>query len=354
MIRTIVFILSIFPIFALAGKQVNIHNIISFGDSLSDASNKHLISLYMNQASNNLISVRALPPNVSGRFSNGFTWVDQLHISFWRQPSFPALKVINSTMVIETAGENHAYPLKVNSLTGNNWSVGGAMTGDGYLADETVADGSTVRSGTTVLPNIGQQISDYLAQHKKFAPTDLVLIQGGTNNLWFTLFANQGDTGTSTALKLVEHIKQLQRHGAKHILVMNIPPLYLGAWLNPFYDQAKAFVDEFNQSLAKELDHLIQLQTSANIYLMDADVFLTKVVKQIQTQGEFYHQPTAIRLSNVSDSAWNWVTNEVVEKPNQYIFWDGLHPTAAVHRLLAYQAEQLLEQYGIIPAGMAK
>ncbi|MDE1460744.1 SGNH/GDSL hydrolase family protein [Spartinivicinus poritis] len=354
MIRAIVFFLGIFPLVAFAGKQVNIHQIISFGDSLSDANNKHLISLYMNQSSNNLISVRALPPNVSGRFSNGFTWVDQLHISFWRQPSVPALKAINSTMVIEKAGENQSFQLQVNPLTGSNWSVGGAMTGDGYLADETVADGSTVISGTKVLPNVGQQISDYLAQHKQFTPTDLVLIQGGTNNLWFTLFANQGDTGTSTALKLVEHIKQLQQHGAQHILVMNIPPLYLGAWLSPFHDQAKDFVDEFNQTLANELGQLIQPQSSTNIYLMDADAFLAKVVKQIQTKGEYYHHPTATRLSNVNDSAWNWVSNEVVDKPNQYIFWDGLHPTAAVHRLLAYHAEQLLEQHGIIPAGIAK
>lgn len=349
MIRTIVFILGLLPVIVLAGKQVNIHQLISFGDSLSDANNKHLVSLYMNQASKNLIGVRALPPNVSGRFSNGFTWVDQLHISFWRQPSLPALKAINSTMLIDVENDRQSFPLTIGNLQGNNWAVGGAMTGSGYFADEDVATNSTVVSGTHVLPNIGQQIDDYVAQQSKFNPTDLVLIQGGTNNLWFTLYGSLNETGESAAHKLIAHIKQLQRHGAEHIVVMNIPPLYYGAWLSPFADQAKLFVDEFNDTLETELNQLKQQQTaSANLYLMDADKLLAGVVNQINVQGEFYHQPTAIRLNKVNESAWNWATNEVVEQPNQHIFWDGLHPTAAVHRLIAYHTEKLLKEQGIV------
>jgi len=59
------------------------------------------------------------------------------------------------------------------------------------------------------------------------------------------------------------------------------------------------------------------------------------------------HVPTQVEINYILKSAWDWVNNKVADKPNAYAFWDGLHPSAAMHRLFAYEAEQLLIENGI-------
>ena len=61
--------------------------------------------------------------------------------------------------------------------------------------------------------------------------------------------------------------------------------------------------------------------------------------------------PAAFGLTNVTDSAApglepgdsSYNTGQIVSNPNQYLFWDDLHPTATVHAELAqYALEQLM------------
>ncbi|WP_163831629.1 SGNH/GDSL hydrolase family protein [Spartinivicinus ruber] len=348
MLRIIVLILAILPALLLANQQERISRIIAFGDSLSDAGNKHLITLQMNQAAKGVIGVRGMPPNVSARFSNGFSWVDQLNISLWRQPSTPAMAGIDSILEINNGTEHFSFPLSIQPLKGNNWAVGGAMTGSGYFVDIDLKDGATLTSGGTIMPNIGQQINDFAAQHGRFLSSDLVILQGGANNLWFTLFGDLNDTGHRAALKLIQQISQLKGLGAKHILVMNLPSFQYGAVLNPYAEKTKVFIEEFNKTLSDKLAQLdIQQYEQPTIYLFDVHKLFTKVIDRIESTGQFKHEKTNTLIKHVLEPAWNWSNNKIADDPNEYLFWDGLHPSASTHRLLAYKAKKLLLKNGV-------
>lgn len=277
--------LGLLPTMLFAGQQQSINRIITFGDSLSDAGNKHLISLYMHQATKGIIGIRAMPPNVSARYSNGFTWVDQLNISLWRQPSTPALNKIVTPLIIDIDDQAIMYPLSIRALKGTNWAIGGAMAGEGYFVDLDLSKGAELTQGGRIMPNIGQQIKDFEQSQTHFQPSDLIILQGGTNNLWFTLFGDVAETGSQTALKLIRHIKQLRALGAQHILLMNLPPFQHGATLHPYADETQRFVDEFNQTLNDQLPQFTPQQNRpSNVYLLDVHRIFTDMIHSIQTK----------------------------------------------------------------------
>jgi hypothetical protein len=64
--------------------------------------------------------------------------------------------------------------------------------------------------------------------------------------------------------------------------------------------------------------------------------------------------PQAFGLTNVTNSAapglqpgaTSYNTSQIVANPNQYLFWDDLHPTAAVHAILAQRALDLFRLPG--------
>ena len=64
--------------------------------------------------------------------------------------------------------------------------------------------------------------------------------------------------------------------------------------------------------------------------------------------------PAAFGLTNVTDSAapgldpgdTSYDASHIVANPNQYLFWDNLHPTAAMHAILAQRALDLFRLPG--------
>ncbi|KAH9811576.1 hypothetical protein DFH28DRAFT_431255 [Melampsora americana] len=45
--------------------------------------------------------------------------------------------------------------------------------------------------------------------------------------------------------------------------------------------------------------------------------------------------PTEFRFKNVIDACWNSTTGGICNHPDQYLYWDTLHPTTTMHRFLA-------------------
>ena len=98
-----------------------IGNLIVFGDSLSD----------MGNAKDSILNVPDVPPYWQGRFSNGMVWVEHLSQSYG----------VTTTHGFGTsAGDNRAF--------------GGAQTGAGFAY--------------LLIPNVGSQITNYLANAIKF------------------------------------------------------------------------------------------------------------------------------------------------------------------------------------------
>jgi phospholipase/lecithinase/hemolysin len=220
----------------------------------------------------------ASPPYYNGRFSNGPVAVEQL------------------------AG------LLGSPLYDFAW--GGATSGIGNYGD----GGTQTTSGAFGLPGmIPELIGSGPVLSTLNVPNSLFIVWGGAND-----FLTSG-TPLQAAEDIDFIVSSLQSDGATHILVPGIPDL----GLTPDYygdAAATAYSEEFN----------LLLQASLPTGATYVDTF--NLMHQIESN------PAAYGLTDVTDPCLNGAS--VCSNPNQYLFWDGFHPTTAADSILAEQFDE--------------
>ena len=173
-------------------------------------------------------------------------------------------------------------------------------------------DGGTQTSfGTHGLPGMIPELnssSSALLLASPIVPSSLFVVWGGFNDF------RTGGSATQAVTDIDSIVSSLQADGAQHILVpgmanMGLTPAYYG---DP---AATAFSLEFNSLLKASLP-------TGAIYFN----FFGLV-------NEVVNDPAAFGLTDVTDPCFNGVT--VCSDPNQYLFWDGLHPTTAADTIIA-------------------
>ena len=228
----------------------------------------------------NLYKATGYPPYPywNGRFSNGPVTTEQLAAS------------LHSPLV--------------------DFAWGGATTGLG-----NVFDGGTQTSiGALGVPGMIPEVMGTPNSVWTAAPTSLFVVWGGPNDYF------QSPTGSvSTAVgDMLWIIAQIQAAGGQHILVPGMPDLGLtpGHYGDP---NATAFSLAFNQGLLANLPK--------GVTYFDTFGFMHQVV----------NNPGAYGFNDVTDPCFNAVAQTVCSTPNQYLFWDGVHPTTAADTILAAQ-----------------
>ena len=89
----------------------------------------------------------------------------------------------------------------------------------------------------------------------------------------------------------------------------------------------------FNGLLDAELDGL---ETSLGVSIARLDIFgLTQ---------EVIADPGAFGFTNVTDPAFDPSTGSVVSNPDEYFFWDPVHPTRVAHRILGDRAARAVPE----------
>lgn len=252
---------------------------VIFGDSLSDVGNVHAATGGANPSS---------PPYFGGRFSNGPIWVEFLASNLGLPAPTPSV------------------------LGGSDYAFGGAETGSGLSL-----------SGT---PNMSVQMASYLATH---SPTDseLFVLWGGANDFF------SGETDIQVPVtNLSNQITTLATAGATTFLVANLPPLGQTPAIisvnNPVVQGAfDAASVEFNLLLSAQLDRL-ESDLGVTIYRFDVHDLFTRAIAN----------PAEFGLTNVTDPALDPLTGIVVANPDEYLFWDSVHPTTAVHAIMGREA----------------
>ncbi|NJC41812.1 outer membrane lipase/esterase [Brevundimonas alba] len=296
--------------FASAASAQTYTRLVVFGDSLSDNGNLYAVTGNTQPAS---------PPYYQGRFSNG--------------PVFTELLGFNAGRF--TAGA---------PVTGSvNYAFGGARTDNAANP-----------------PGMRNQLLAYTGAGGTFGANDLVSVLGGANNLFqrLTAFAvlppaQQAVTNPQafvqpTALAAAADINFIVNSvagaGAGTVLVTNLPRLGItpqfnqgaGAALGPLADFAGT---TFNSALSAGLFTVAAANPNSNIILMD----LYKISDTLAGN------PGIFGLTNAHDSCFNQVAMTVCANPDSYLYWDGVHPTAAGHRLIAALADDYL-YYGDLGA----
>jgi phospholipase/lecithinase/hemolysin len=214
------------------------------------------------------------PPYYNGRFSNGPLAVEYL------------------------ANSLHS------PLTSFAW--GGATTGYGDSGD----GGTQMMVGHLGLPGMLLQVQGSLSSVAPFAPTSLFVVWGGPDD-----FITNGSVAVGVA-DILTIVGALQSVGATHILVPGMPDM----GLTPAYygdPSATAFSFAFDQALQANLPH--------GVTYFDTFGFMHYVVSN----------PGLFGFTDVTDPCLVGVTP--CSNPNQYLFWDDLHPTTAADAILAAQ-----------------
>jgi phospholipase/lecithinase/hemolysin len=283
-----------------------------FGDSLSDVGNDLLLtggalpapSIYASGAT-------------TGRFTNGLNYVDGL------------ASALNLSITPSLAG-------------GTDYAYGGARTT--YITPALVPLGGL---------SFNQQIGAYDTTHAAADPNALYILWIGTNDMADAIrnaavvAAGGGDPNpvisaaiVNTMLGLSGAISNLSGLGAEHFLIPNLPNLALipaiGGLNNAGLSGLAQFASvNFNTNLANTLD----LGVFSGLDIRDLNIYgaLNAILANPGADG-FTNVANACYTGEVDGTSLpvgSSIPPTICANPDQYVFWDYEHPTAAVHAQLA-------------------
>jgi thermolabile hemolysin len=213
-----------------------------------------------------------------------------------------------------------------------------------YAYGGAVLNNSNTNGGP---PSAMAQINDYLiGQHfnvSSIADETQYVFWAGANDILDTAqdtpqYVNNlvFDIPYLTTLQIGKLIKA----GAKNILVMLLP-----SWANTPVVTETATAEQIQQfaQLTIAINGYIQSNLTAlqapgiNLQIFDLPTALGKILQDPQAYG--YVNVTAPCLANWPDfiNGTGGVTAQVCSNPDEFFFWDGEHPSARTHGLLAQE-----------------
>ena len=299
--------------------------VVVFGDSLSDDGNvRHIMEDQyfigypggdFNYSDGRFTDSSDTDPN-SGTYAG--TWHEQL------------------------AGTFLGLPAATNSLDGGtDYAFGGATTASG-TSDRTVISNPFPFGGgdfTLTVDNLGKQVDDYLASGTPDAAA-LYIVWGGGNDLFDD---DSSAHVTETAANVEALVEQLARAGARSILVPNVPPL----GLVPLYKGDAATATALNAASAQYRSEFDTDLDAAIATLAGEGITIT--LYRFDIYGLYYRlaaNPEDYGFTNISDSA----QGQSAVDPDEYLFWDDIHPTTAGHYQIAAAAFSILDGTALPPA----
>ncbi len=221
-----------------------------------------------------------------------------------------------------------------NSLDGGtDYAFGGATTESGTREVTVISTPDPFSGGdfTVTIDNLGKQVDDYLAD-QTIDPAALYIVWGGGNDLFDD---DSAENVTATAERVAGLVEQLARAGAVYILTPNVPPLGLVPNYKDDSDKAAAL----NAASADYRDELNAKLDAAVATLADESITIT--LYRLDIYGLFYRlaaNPEDYGFVNISDSSQGADVD-----PDEYLFWDDIHPTTAGHFQIATAAFALLD-----------
>lgn len=279
-------------------------DLVVFGDSLSDSGN-----FFVNTGEYSLQPFELVPsaPYAIGgfHFTNGHTWVELL-----------------ATLMRDSRG---GRPSLRRPGRFTNYAYGAARS----------------RAGTTGF-DLGDQVGMFLGDFAEQAPREAVyVIWTGGNDVRDALVSLQLDpTGATSAGILqaaitatADNVVALYGSGAQDFLVVNAPNIALTPAVRALGPEAELAALQlsvlYNQGLSQALDSLAALP---GIGIDRLDVFAIL--------GDLVADPESAGFVNVTESCItpDAIDGAICDRPGDYLFWDGIHPTRAGHRFLANAA----------------
>ena len=278
-----------FSLAALPASASLYDSLIVFGDSLSDNGNNAIV--IGSNAGQTITGNTYVPsqPYGSGVYSNGPVWASD-------------------------AASKLGVALQPSLAGGTNYAYGGATTGP---------------AGNGFPFSLLTQANQYLATHTVSANA-LYVIAGGGNDARAALGAiaacsgvclgpTVATTATQYAANVHTIVDALQAAGAQHIIVWNTPNLGLAPAV------AAAGASGLGTFLAASMNAALAAQLAGESGVTTFDIFGLGTSIALN--------PGAFGFTDVTDACGAIVAANC----NTYAYWDGIHPTAAAHAVIADQ-----------------
>jgi phospholipase/lecithinase/hemolysin len=284
--------------------------IVVFGDSLSDPGNAFAVLRKVSVRPFDLIP--DAPYAVGGlHFSNGETWVEQL-----------------------------AGSLRLRK------SAGPALWARGHFSNYAVG---TARARADGSYHLMEQVSLFLEDFPGgVSPDALYVVSIGANDVRDALEAFAEDPSGSTSFAILggalaaiqQSLITLAGDGARTFLVGNAPDISLVPAVRQLGEGAQGaarfLAEQFNAGLGSVLAGVGSAYPEIRIVLLNQFDFL----------GELVGNPSGFGLTEVEKPCItpNTLVRPFCATPDDYLFWDGIHPTREGHALLAKRAHAVLFQ----------
>jgi phospholipase/lecithinase/hemolysin len=265
-----------------------IDGLVVFGDSLSDTGRVF-------RATSGLYPPD--PPYFQGRYSNGRVWVEYL-----------------------------AERLNLSTSQVRNFACGGATSGS---ASDNFAQG--------LVPGLLSQVQSLIQAQPRLDAAVLYVVWAGAND-----YLQGANNAAPTVSNVRESIDSLISAGATRILVANLPNLgELPATRNSTNSANLTTLSQMhNQGLRRSLKVLGQRHSNLDMMLLDVNALY---------QDAIIH-PSKFGFTNVTGACVSGTT--ACSAPQQFLFWDGIHPTTATHEILGERAFGAIEAQLLLSAGV--
>lgn len=357
--------------------------VISFGDSLSDVGTFQAFT----SVTGNLQA-----PYFGGKFTvngdaSGGVWVEEVAKALGQ--NITPQRMVNgfaadgsATYQLCPASAGSSAPTAASTCFG--YAEGGAQ----------VSVNGSVSGLPVVIRSVKDQVAAHVSQYARFKADELVLLQGGNNDVFKaldefgTLAATLGaqvqqgqltvdemntqlqakqaeglGKATQAAKDLAAIVKnQLLASGAKHVVVENLPDSSTTPFITAQGASAQqyvaALVGQFNSTLKAEL-------TGTDVLLFDVEALFKQVLANpaaygfTNTTGEICNLTTIRTItgkSTLSDSGSSLFcdgrpgspTNGLTANASSstWLFADGLHPSLGMHKLTATKALEAIRAKG--------
>lgn len=332
-----VILFSVFSFLMQNAYAATIDKIITFGDSLSDNGNLYGLMTTLHATVPLIPVLPKDPPYYRGRFSNGPVWVEQL-AQFMHVPLM-----------------DYAY--------GGSWV-------------ESVMDSEEV------IPfSLGTQVNFYLVANAADVAKEqhlYVLWSGGNDYIKGRSDAEYATTNTVSVLR--DQLEWLIYYGAKKFLIVNVPDLSVVPEVISQGPDFTAAVGKLSNMHDQKLAAMVakERQDHPDVKFVEIDIrqyyddvvknpgkyHLTNIHDACYGDGYTFLQPPNNVISAAKTAKIDILTNPSLrvayltaiaaamgqkpcDSPDEYLFWDKIHPTRVVHIIFAQLILSVLNENDI-------
>ena len=233
--------------------------------------------------------------------------------------AYSSKRLSNGSIWAERLASNLGITLDASLIGGTGYAYGGARTGP--LTGVTSSFIPTLTDQTQVIVDLPGQLST----------NDLFVVWGGGNDIRDAAATQNIAQATAivsdSLVNIAGIITSLADEGAIQFLVPNLPDLGLTPSAQLAGPLASGFItqltEQFNGTLTSILLPELEQNLGIDIIDLDTNALLDDIIAN----------PTIFGLSNVADACIQ-IEGGACSSPDDYLFWDGIHPTTATHTII--------------------